>query len=86
MTKDLSYWSDIWLLNSKGACKYYISISMLGVGGEYEGNAYFAYVVRGSGGSRGKMLTLIMYVRDQNSYSPENGFQICEISLIYMRK
>ena len=23
----------------------------------------------------------IAYVRDPNSYSPENGFQICEISL-----
>ena len=31
---------------SKGACKYYIST--LGVGREYEGNAYFAYL--GGGG------------------------------------
>ena len=38
----------------KGACKYYIS--MLGGWGP-EGNAYFAYVVRGS---RGKMLILLM--------------------------
>ena len=60
MTKDLSYWSDIWLLNSKGACKYYIST--LGVGGEYEGIAYFAYVVRGSGGSRGNMLILLILI------------------------
>ena len=42
----------------KGACKYYIST--LGVGGGSEGNAYFAYVVRGGGGSRGKMLILLM--------------------------
>ena len=34
-----------------GACKYYMSM----LGGS-EGNAYFAYVVRGGGGSRGKML------------------------------
>ena len=26
----------------------------------FEGNAYFAYVVRGRGGSRGKMLILLM--------------------------
>ena len=43
----------------KGACKYYIST--LGVGGGSEGNAYFAYVVGGgSGGSRGKMLILLI--------------------------
>ena len=42
----------------KGACKYYISV--LGVGGGSEGNAYLAYVVRGVGGSRGKMLILLM--------------------------
>ena len=42
----------------KGACKYYIST--LGVGGGSEGNAYFAYVVRGGGGSRGKMPILLM--------------------------
>ena len=42
----------------KGACKYYISA--LGVGGGSEENAYFAYVVRGGGGSRGKMLILLM--------------------------
>ena len=41
----------------KGACKYYISA--LGVGGGSEGNAYFAYVVRG-GESRGKMLILLI--------------------------
>ena len=39
-----------------------------------EGNAYFAYVVRGQN-------SYIAYVKHQNSYSPENGFQICEISL-----
>ena len=44
--------------HTKGACKYYIST--LGVGGGSEGNAYFAYVVRGGGGSRGKMLILLM--------------------------
>ena len=37
---------------TQGACKYYIST--LGVVGGSEGNAYFAYVVRGDGGSRGK--------------------------------
>ena len=42
----------------KGACKYYISA--LGVGGGSEGNAYFAYVVRGRWGSRGKMLILLI--------------------------
>ena len=42
----------------KGACKYYIS--MLGVGGGSEGNAYFVYVVKGVGGSRGKMRILLM--------------------------
>ena len=42
---------------NKGACKYYIST--LGGGGS-EGNAYFASGVRGSGGSRGKMLILLM--------------------------
>ena len=41
-----------------GACKYYIST--LGVGRGSEGNAYFAYMVRRSGGSRGKMLILLM--------------------------
>ena len=41
----------------KGAFKYYMST--LGGGGS-EGNAYFAYVVRGGGGSRGKMLILLM--------------------------
>ena len=45
-------------VNNKGACKYYIST--LGVGGGSEGNAYFAYLVRGDGGSRGKMLILLM--------------------------
>ena len=30
------------------------------MGGGSEGNAYFAYVVRGGGGSRGKMLILLM--------------------------
>ena len=45
-------------LGPKGACKYYISA--LGVGGGSEENAYFAYVVRGGGGSRGKMLILLM--------------------------
>ena len=44
--------------SDKGLCKYYIST--LGVGGGSEGNAYFAYVVRGGGGSRGKMLILLM--------------------------
>ena len=44
-------------ISSKGACKYFIST--LGVGGGSEGNAYFAYVVRG-GGSRGKMFILLM--------------------------
>ena len=38
----------------KGACKYYIST--LGVGGGSEGNAYFAYVVRGGGGLEAKCL------------------------------
>ena len=33
------------------------------------GNAYFAYVVRGGGGSRDKMLIL------QNSYSPVDGYE-----------
>ena len=42
----------------EGECKYYISA--LGVGGGSEGNAYFAFVVRGRGGSRGKMLILLM--------------------------
>ena len=45
-------------ISSKGACKYYIST--LGVGGGSEGNAYFAFVVRGRGGSSGKMLILLM--------------------------
>ena len=39
-------------------CKYHISA--LGVGGGSEGNAYFAYVVRGGGGSRDKMLILLI--------------------------
>ena len=30
------------------------------MGGRSEGNAYFAYVVRGGWGSRGKMLILLM--------------------------
>ena len=30
------------------------------MGGGSKGNAYFAYVVRGGGGSRGKMLILLM--------------------------
>ena len=51
-TRILSYGSD----RVKGVCKYYIST--LGVGGGSEGNAYFAYVVRG--GSKGKMLILLM--------------------------
>ena len=42
----------------QGACKYYIST--LGVGGGSEGNVCFAHVVRGGGGSRGKMLILLM--------------------------
>ena len=45
------------LRDHKGACKYHIST--LGGGGGSEGNAYFAYVVRGWG-SRGKMLILLM--------------------------
>ena len=32
-----------------------------------EGNAYFAYVVRGEGGQNAN----IAYVKNQNSYSPE---------------
>ena len=32
----------------------------VGGGGGSEGNAYFAYMVRGDGGSRGKMLILLM--------------------------
>ena len=55
----------------KGACKYYIST--LGVGGGCEGNAYFAYVVRGGGGSRGKMLILLMY-RIKIPIHLKNGF------------
>ena len=39
---------------SKGACKYYVST--LGVGGGSEGNAYFAYVVRGDEGLEPKCL------------------------------
>ena len=39
-------------------CKYYIST--FGRGGGLTKNAYFAYLVRGSGGSRGKMLILLM--------------------------
>ena len=50
--------------HNKGACKYYISA--LGVGGGSEGNAYFAYVVRGVGVQRQN--AYIDYVRDQNSY------------------
>ena len=42
------------------------------MGGGSEGNAYFAYVVRGGGGQRQN--AYIAYVSDQNSYSPENGF------------
>ena len=42
---------------TQGACKYYISA--LAVGGGSEGNAYFAYV-GGDGGSRSKMLILLM--------------------------
>ena len=52
-----------------GACKYYIST--LGEGGGSEGNAYFAYVVMWEGGRQN---AYIAYVKDQNSYSPENGF------------
>ena len=35
---------------------------------------------RGGGGSRGKML-ILLNVKSQNSYSPENDFLVCEISL-----
>ena len=42
----------------KGACKYYIST--LGGSEGSEGNAYFSYVVRGDGGSRGKRLILLL--------------------------
>ena len=41
-------------------------------GGGSEGNAYFAYVVRGMGGL--KQNAYIAYVKNQNSYSCENGF------------
>ena len=41
------------------------------MGGESEGNASFAYVVRG--GVK-RQNAYIAYVSDQNSYSPENGF------------
>ena len=50
----------------KGACKYYIGT--LGVGGGSEGNAYFAYVVGGGWGSRGKN-AYIAYVRDKSNTS-----------------
>ena len=52
-------------IHSKGACKYYISA--LGMGGGSEGNAYFAYVVRGGWG----VLRQNAYVTDLNSYFPE---------------
>ena len=41
---------------------------------------YYISTLGVGGGSRGKML-ILLNARDQNSYSPENGFQICEISL-----
>ena len=44
---------------------------MLGGGGS-ERNAYFAYVVRGWGILRQN--AYIAYVKDQNSFLPENGF------------
>ena len=47
------------------------------MGGGSEGNAYFAC---GLGGGQ-RQNAYNAYVRDQNSYSPENGFQIFEISL-----
>ena len=40
---------------------------------------YYISMLELGGGSEGN--AYIAYVRDQNSYSPENGFQICEISL-----
>ena len=46
------------MMATKGACKYYIS-TLGGCGGP-EGDAYFACVVRAVGGSRGKMLILLM--------------------------
>ena len=45
---------------SQGGCKYYIST--LGGGGGSEGNAYQ------------RQDAYIAYVKDQNSYSPENDF------------
>ena len=45
-------------------------MSTLGVGAE--GNAFFAYVGRGGGVQMQN--AYIAYVKDQNSYSRENGF------------
>ena len=56
----------------KGACKYYINT--LWVDGGSEENAYFAYVVRGVGWGVERQNAYIAYVKDQTSYSPENGF------------
>ena len=46
-----------------------------------EVNAYFAYVVRGVGWGveRQNAYAYIAYVKDQTSYSPENGFKVCKI-------
>ena len=38
-----------------------------------EGNAYFAYVVRGRWGVE-RQNAYVAYVKDQTSYSPESGF------------
>ena len=44
------------------------------MGGTSEGNAYFAwYVVKGGWGVE-RQNAYIDYVKDQNCYSPENGF------------
>ena len=48
--------SLVFYQSPKGTCNYYISM----LGGGAEGNAYFAEVVGGGGGSRGKMLIMLM--------------------------
>ena len=40
---------------------------------------YYISTLGVGGGSEGNAYTA--YVRDQNSHSPENGFQICELPL-----
>ena len=66
--------SEAWY---KGACKYYIST--LGVGEGLKEMLILLMWLGAVGVQRQN--AYIAYVRDQNSYSPENGFQICEISL-----